>query len=1631
MKIHTAKLLLMFLMLTSISMAIAPATITVTPDSTNQYGKYTVDSGLQGFMPRVVQGQDSLVVIFDANTFVSSSITASLVKVNNVAATAVSVNGQRVSILSPVEIFNWFALAPFTIEISAAAKIRNPSTNGTYTSWVGAYNNAGNQINGADVSDSYSIYTSTSTVTAAAVTPNPSIASQTAAYTIGFDVGTGGFLTGGSSTITIGFNSATTIPNGSLSGVTVNGTVAVTTASNDTVVITSPVDIDNEGSITVNFPSGAGIQNPSNSGNYVLGVKTSSENTFVESDSFSISSATAFAISGITINDNTVNTNTQYAIDFQTSSSGALSANTDTLIMILPSNTYLPGSMSVSNVVISSGGFSDNAASIDINNNNILNNDTLFIVTPIAISGATSASITISNSSGILNPSEAGSYSLQLRTSQDTTPITSNPYQIVSPTTSISQATVTAGSNGTGDDTNYSVDFNLGSTGRLKPGTSTITISFHSDYILSTTLADYDNSTITVGGGSAVSIASNIAVNGDVVTVTVPSSVITSNSDNVVIFLDNNTGTDPIQNPGTSANYTLDVRTSVETTDVSSGSYAIGGSAITGLSVSLGDATVNGISSYNVSFTNTTALYNTLLGFIPVNDYITIVFPEGTILPSSIANTNVQVYDDGTPTNASSVSVSQATRTITVYVPQSPIAAGSTVQVAFAIGANIVNPIVPSDTYYKITTGTSTDIQPVTSSAYSITGDNTQVTSVSGSATPSVINATSVAFTANFTTSATGKLAGGTSAGSSSILLDFDTATIVPASVAAGAVQVNSNTCDSVSVVTSGSGGIVRVMVPGGVTIDNSSAVIVQIDTSAGLDNGSTVGSYDLYVRTSSDTNTTVSGSYSLTASQPLAVTLITPNPSTQNASAGYSVRFTTGSSGALSAGDTVRIIFPSNTQLPASAGTGDITVNGNELSANPAISGDTLKIPVPNAINNLTSVTILINQSTGIINPTLVQTYTLEVSTDSETGPYTSPSYNITQTTSTVSAADVTVETPTPSSTSAYTVDFNVGTNGRMLDGTSTFTITFDANTGVSTTIANYDNSTIAINEATAVSIASDIAVSGQEVIITIPTGVTIANNDQVTIVLDDNATSYPITNPSTSGDYTLEVRSSVETTDITSNSYPISSTSAVTNVSVSVAPDTVNAASTDTVSFTAQNALTAGVGTITVTFPFNTFVPSSITTTNIRIASAAGTPSSYSNASAISVNTSTRAVTITVLNDVTAGHNVSVAFLTGAGIENPSVSGSYTLQVRTSVQPLNGTSSSYTLQPTETTISGLSVSVDPVQPSVMGEYTYSFTTGSRGRLVSGTSTISLTFPDDISFTQGAPASSKVTVNSVQAESVTLNTGVAADTLVVTVPSSVTIGNNTGVTVVVDQTSGIQNASTTTSLTYNTITSVENTWLTGYDFSLPVELTLFETIQKEESVILNWVTESEIDNAYWIIERKEVSKEEHEKIQSKTLSANNTESEFKAIAEMDGQGNTSSQTEYSYFDEKVGYGKIYAYRLIDVSYTGVQTFHNIIIQEMSLPKEFELKQNYPNPFNPTTSIDFVLPKATKVSLVIYDIRGRKVAELLDQKDYEPGSWKVVWKGQNLHGEKVASGMYIYRIVADKFVKTKKMLLIR
>jgi hypothetical protein len=89
------------------------------------------------------------------------------------------------------------------------------------------------------------------------------------------------------------------------------------------------------------------------------------------------------------------------------------------------------------------------------------------------------------------------------------------------------------------------------------------------------------------------------------------------------------------------------------------------------------------------------------------------------------------------------------------------------------------------------------------------------------------------------------------------------------------------------------------------------------------------------------------------------------------------------------------------------------------------------------------------------------------------------------------------------------------------------------------------------------------------------------------------------------------------------------------------------------------------------------------------------------------------------------------------------------------------------------------------------------------------------------------------------------------------------------------------------------------------------------------------------------------------------------------------------------------------------------------------VPTACELSQNYPNPFNPVTTIEFSLPKPEHVVLTVYDILGAPVGVVVSEY-LTAGHYSARWDGTN-----VASGIYYYRLVAGRFVQTKKMSLVR
>jgi len=105
----------------------------------------------------------------------------------------------------------------------------------------------------------------------------------------------------------------------------------------------------------------------------------------------------------------------------------------------------------------------------------------------------------------------------------------------------------------------------------------------------------------------------------------------------------------------------------------------------------------------------------------------------------------------------------------------------------------------------------------------------------------------------------------------------------------------------------------------------------------------------------------------------------------------------------------------------------------------------------------------------------------------------------------------------------------------------------------------------------------------------------------------------------------------------------------------------------------------------------------------------------------------------------------------------------------------------------------------------------------------------------------------------------------------------------------------------------------------------------------------------------------------------------------------------------------------------------GFDTNVNQVVDDSKVPEKFRLNQNYPNPFNPSTRIDYGLKTDSRVTLKIYNTNGQEIVTLVDERQ-RAGYKTVIWDGRNKAGESVASGVYIYKMVAGTFVQVRKML---
>jgi len=189
----------------------------------------------------------------------------------------------------------------------------------------------------------------------------------------------------------------------------------------------------------------------------------------------------------------------------------------------------------------------------------------------------------------------------------------------------------------------------------------------------------------------------------------------------------------------------------------------------------------------------------------------------------------------------------------------------------------------------------------------------------------------------------------------------------------------------------------------------------------------------------------------------------------------------------------------------------------------------------------------------------------------------------------------------------------------------------------------------------------------------------------------------------------------------------------------------------------------------------------------------------------------------------------------------------------------------------------------------------------------------------------------------------------------------------------------------------------------------LPVELVSFTASVKNNQVLLKWVTETEVSNYGFEVQRSEFGIES---------------SVFRALGFVEGHGNSNSPKEYYFVDNDVTAGK-YSYRLKQIDNDGKFEYSKVIEVDVLAPLNYELSQNYPNPFNPSTTIRYSLPETRQVKLAIYDVLGQVVETLVD--DIKAAGVHTI----NYSASELKSGIYFYKLKSGNILEVKKMILIK
>ncbi len=203
-------------------------------------------------------------------------------------------------------------------------------------------------------------------------------------------------------------------------------------------------------------------------------------------------------------------------------------------------------------------------------------------------------------------------------------------------------------------------------------------------------------------------------------------------------------------------------------------------------------------------------------------------------------------------------------------------------------------------------------------------------------------------------------------------------------------------------------------------------------------------------------------------------------------------------------------------------------------------------------------------------------------------------------------------------------------------------------------------------------------------------------------------------------------------------------------------------------------------------------------------------------------------------------------------------------------------------------------------------------------------------------------------------------------------------------------------------------------------DQSLPIELSQFTARAENEHVVLEWTTESEVNNIGFNLYRSETSNSDYKKINSKMIP---------------GAINASEPNNYSFVDNIIETNNRYYYKLQDVAGDLETEMHGPYSVEVkksaAVADGYKLYDCYPNPFNPTTNIVFDVKEATRVNINIYDINGTLIRQMTHKK-YSAGRHQVTWNGRDENNAHVSAGIYFTVMqTANGFTQSSKMVFVK